>query len=135
MTTPPITSLETMGYADLQALWTHLGLPPLQQRISVDILRHLLADALQKAQQPDIPTEAAIRRTLERSITKASSKPVLHAQPGTVLTRDWKGMRHTVQVLEDGYDWQGSTYNSLSKIAHLITGTRWSGPRFFGVQV
>ena len=53
--------------------------------------------------------------------------------PGTRLIRDWHGKTHTVDVTEDGLLYGGTTYRSLSEIARLITGTRWSGPRFFGL--
>jgi hypothetical protein len=54
-------------------------------------------------------------------------------KPGTVLLRDYQGQRHTVTVARDGFDWQGTTYPSLSVIARTITGTAWSGPRFFAL--
>jgi len=50
-----------------------------------------------------------------------------------VLGRDYQGQRHTVTVVSDGFDWQGATYPSLSAIARVITGTAWSGPRFFAL--
>ncbi len=54
--------------------------------------------------------------------------------PGTVITREWNGHIHRVMVTTDGFAWEGSTYNSLSKIAGVITGTKWNGPRFFGLR-
>src|SRR5438445_9135662 len=54
-------------------------------------------------------------------------------KPGTVLVRDYHGQRHTVTVARDGFEWQGATYPSLSAIARAITGTAWSGPRFFAL--
>jgi Protein of unknown function (DUF2924) len=54
-------------------------------------------------------------------------------KPGTVLVRDYQGERHTVTVIPDGFTWQGATYTSLSAIARAITGTAWSGPRFFAL--
>lgn len=51
---------------------------------------------------------------------------------GTRIVREWQGRVHEVIVLDDGYLWRGMRYRSLSEIARLITGTRWSGPRFFG---
>jgi Protein of unknown function (DUF2924)/Protein of unknown function (DUF3489) len=54
-------------------------------------------------------------------------------KPGTVLVRDYHGQRHTVSVAPDGFNWQGTTYASLSAIARAITGTAWSGPRFFAL--
>ncbi len=53
---------------------------------------------------------------------------------GTRLYRSWRGVTQEVLVLEDGYSWQGKSYASLSEVARAITGTRWSGPRFFGLQ-
>jgi hypothetical protein len=53
---------------------------------------------------------------------------------GTVLTREWNGTIHRVMVVEDGVAWEGRTYDSLSKIAYAITGTKWNGPRFFGLR-
>jgi hypothetical protein len=55
-------------------------------------------------------------------------------KPGTVLIREYGGERHTVTIVPDGYVWRGTTYGSLSTIARAITGTSWSGPRFFGVR-
>jgi hypothetical protein len=54
--------------------------------------------------------------------------------PGVVLTREWKGVVHTVTVTADGFQHLGRRYRSLSDIARSITGTQWSGPRFFGLE-
>jgi hypothetical protein len=51
-----------------------------------------------------------------------------------MLTREWSGRMHRVAVLAEGFAWNRKTYPSLSKIAHAITGTRWNGPRFFGLR-
>ena len=53
---------------------------------------------------------------------------------GTILVREWHGAIHHVTVLENGLLWNGRTYSSLSSIAHAITGTKWNGPRFFGMR-
>jgi DUF2924 family protein len=55
-------------------------------------------------------------------------------KPGTRLIRDWRGQSYRVTVLENGYAYAGKRYSSLSQIARLITGTRWSGPLFFGLR-
>jgi Protein of unknown function (DUF2924) len=65
------------------------------------------------------------RRRLPRRIS---------VKPGTVLTRERAGTTHKVLVLEQGFRWNGQTWASLSEIATKITGTRWSGPRFFGLK-
>ena len=54
--------------------------------------------------------------------------------PGTVLTREWNGHNYRVMVVAEGFAWEGRTYDSLSKIAYAITGTKWNGPRFFGLR-
>ena len=51
-----------------------------------------------------------------------------------MLGREWNGQMHRVAVMADGFAWNGSTYPSLSKVAFAITGTRWNGPRFFGLR-
>ena len=61
--------------------------------------------------------------------------PELRAtKPGTLLVREWEGALHRVMVLEQGFAWNGQTFDSLSKVAHAITGTNWNGPRFFGLR-
>ena len=55
-------------------------------------------------------------------------------RPGARLVREWRGRTHTIQVTEDGFEYDGKPYSSLSKIAHAITGAHWSGPRFFGLN-
>jgi hypothetical protein len=54
--------------------------------------------------------------------------------PGTVLVREWDRQSQRVMVMSDGYAWNGQTYDSLSKVAFAITGTKWNGPRFFGLR-
>ncbi len=65
---------------------------------------------------------------------KAQSYPGLSPKPGTVLVRDWGGITHQVKVLEHGLLFRGKRYKSLSKVARVITGSRWSGPLFFGLK-
>jgi hypothetical protein len=55
-------------------------------------------------------------------------------KPGTRLLREWGGKTHTVIVLEDGFEYEGERYLSLTQIARRITGAHWSGPRFFGLR-
>jgi hypothetical protein len=67
-------------------------------------------------------------------LARHGGSPRRRLKPGTVLVRDYHGQRHTVTVAADGFEWQGTTYASLSAIARAITGTSWSGPRFFAVR-
>ena len=63
-----------------------------------------------------------------------ASRQSIELRPGTILGREWNGQMHRVAVLADGFAWNGKTYPSLSKVAFAITGTRWNGPRFFGLR-
>jgi hypothetical protein len=69
--------------------------------------------------------------------TTRNPKPTLPAAPrlkaGTRLLRRWRGEVHEVTVLAQGFKYHGSTYGNLSEIARMVTGTRWSGPAFFGL--
>ena len=62
------------------------------------------------------------------------NRPRTELRPGTLLTREWDGHLQRVMVLADGFSWNGKTYASLSMVAFAMTGTRWSGPRFFGLD-
>ncbi len=81
----------------------------------------------------------ATRRFLRRFAADADAEPFpavrppRTATPGTVLVREWHGTSHRVIVLDNGCTWRGKRYRSLSEVAREITGTRWSGPRFFGL--
>lgn len=67
-------------------------------------------------------------KVLEKTVPSNSPKP------GTKLIRDWHGKTHQVEVLEEGFIWEGGIYKSLSATANAITGAKWSGPRFFGIS-
>ena len=58
----------------------------------------------------------------------------LSLKPGSRLVREWNGRTHTITVTEEGFEYAGRQFSSLTKIAQTITGTRWSGPRFFGLE-
>lgn len=83
--------------------------------------------------QDSFENRAAIRRALQKSIRRfEDTKP--ETSPGARLIREWNGKRHVVDVTVEGYVWRGETWKSLTAIAKEITGTKWSGPRFFGVS-
>jgi Protein of unknown function (DUF2924) len=67
-------------------------------------------------------------------LARHGGSPRRQLKAGTVLVRDYERQRHTVTVMADGFEWQGTTYASLSAIARAITGTVWSGPRFFALR-
>jgi hypothetical protein len=87
-----------------------------------------------------MPAERTIMRQLRtlaktlRATGRVGPTPSLSLKPGARLVREWRGHTHTVTVTEDGFEYAGTNYPSLTKIARKITGAHWSGPRFFGLQ-
>jgi len=87
----------------------------------------------------------ATKQVLDRTVAK-EARPAMSVRlasfdqkrteltPGTVLVREWDRQSHQVMVMADGFAWNGQTYDSLSKVAFAITGTKWNGPRFFGLR-
>ena len=98
--------------------------------LSKDLLGRMIAWRLQERAFGGLDRESL--RFLDR-LARQGSSTRRQFKPGTVLVRDYQGQRHTVTVAPNGFDWQGMTYRSLSAIARAITGTAWSGPRFFAL--
>jgi hypothetical protein len=92
-------------------------------------MQELAYGGLRKATQRKL---AALTRELMVKGTVVVT-PDFSLKPGTQLVREWRGRTHTVVVTEDGFEYAGKTFPSLTKIAHAITGAHWSGPRFFGL--
>jgi hypothetical protein len=131
-----INRLRSLDLEDLRREWRHLcdnDAP----RVSRDLLILGLGYRLQEIEYGGLGK--ATRRKLQ-TIAKASRTtgrvcpmPSLSLKPGARLIREWHGRTHIVTVTEDGFEFAGTSYASLSKIAKKITGTHWSGPRFFGL--
>lgn len=146
--------IQDLAGLDLQALrarWRKLLRSPPPDHLSRPILLRLLAYKLQARTYGDLDRETV--RYLERierarldqprreegSRTKTPPPvppvPLSRAlKPGTLLAREYGGQMHRVTAVADGFAWNGVTYTSLSEIARMITGTRWNGPRFFGLR-
>jgi len=132
-----IARLNDLGLAELRCVWKErLGKPP--ALTSTDLMRRWLSWELQAQARGGY--DATTRRRL-RQLSKALRADVPSTtlsgtgpRPGTILTREWNGVTHQVTVLEEGFAWNGQKLASLSEIAFRITGTRWSGPRFFGLR-
>ena len=113
------------------------------ERTGVDDLKKLVAVLIQADRFGDLDHET--RQLLDRTGAKEpgmamSARLISFDQkrteltPGTVLVREWDRKSQRVMVMSDGFAWNGQTYDSLSKVAFAITGTRWNGPRFFGLR-
>jgi len=98
--------------------------------LSKDLLGRMIAGRLQEQAFGGLDRDSL---SFLEGLARRGGSPRRQLKPGTVLVRDYHGQRHTVTVAPEGYDWQGTTYASLSAIARAITGTAWSGPRFFAL--
>lgn len=137
-----IARLSELPLSDLRARWRTVFRRPAPVHLSRQLLFRTLAYRLQADRFGDLDAEC--RRVLERLNTdpvKGAARlvtdlkrPGRTLQTGTVLTREWNGQMHQVVVKPDGFQWDGKTYKSLSKVASAIAGSRWNGPRFFGFR-
>jgi hypothetical protein len=133
-----LAQLSQSPIAVLRARWRgEFGSDP-PPAFGPDLLRRSLAYKLQEEAYCKMP--AVTQRELDRLVAEfekdPSARPTLPRQikPGSVLVRDWKDKSHRVTVLARGFEYDKRTYSSLSEIARAITGTRWNGPRFFGLR-
>lgn len=118
-----------MGLEDLRAVWRERYGPPPKLR-SPQLLRLNLAWRIQADAFGGLDAET--RRRLRRGGAGATAADRL--QPGVRLTREWKGQPHVVTVEDGGFRYEGRIWRSLSEIARHISGSRWNGPRFFGLR-
>ena len=115
--------------------------------MSIHLPRHLLFAIIAYRIQTDCfgDLDHETRQVLDRTDAKESGSAMsvrlvsfdqkrTELTPGTVLVREWDRHSQRVMVMADGFAWNGQTYDSLSKVAFAITGTRWNGPRFFGLR-
>ena len=133
-----LKDLETRVDDELKDRWRSLyGTKPPQK-----IHRSLLIAAVAHRMQEK--ALGALKSSVHRHLMQAASNPAtprlsphfpsLRPRAGTVLVRDWGGVTHQAKVLEDGILFRGKRYKSLSEVARVITGSRWSGPLFFGLK-
>ena len=133
-----LDALEQMDYATLQSVWRRLyrALPP--KRVARDLLMLGVAWKIQEQAHGGLGAAtkrrlADLAKTMERDGDVTRNR-VARLKPGAKLVREWRGEAHTVIVIEDGFEWNGRHWRSLSAIAREITGVHWSGPRFFGLN-
>lgn len=143
-----IARLPDTPFSDIKTLWQQLFETPMPTH-NRQYLERRIAYRLQEiefAQQKPAVLESnknriddLLNRTQTTSKAKSKSKAgrgeLVKLVPGTVLTREFGDAEHRVVTLPDGqFEYQGKPYRSLTAIANLITGTRWSGPAFFGLR-
>src|SRR5271170_7882091 len=137
-----IHGLDRLSRSALRAVWIQeLGDRP-PGTLGRDILALGIAYARQERRQGGLtkPVVRELDRLFEQTLRcdrteepAAASTPSL-PRSGTVLVREWQGTTHHVTIVNDGFLWNGSAYRSLSGVAGAITGTKWNGPRFFGMR-
>ena len=125
--------LRDMPRGELLALWETLSSQAPPNRTSTPFLARLIAYEAQAQKYGDLGKR--LQSTLER-IAAGDPPPEAAkiATQGTRLVREWNGVQHSADVTADGVIYRGKTFRSLSAVAREITGARWSGPRFFGLQ-
>jgi hypothetical protein len=131
-----IARLNELTAQQLRDEWRRLhgGQPP---RLSRDLLIRTIAYRMQEV------AYGGLSKAIERKLAVLGKDlklkggvvvtPDLSLRPGARLVREWRGRTHTVIVTENGFEYAGEVFLSLTKIAHAITGAHWSGPRFFGL--
>jgi hypothetical protein len=130
--------LAAMPIVQLRLTWAKLFRKDPPKSFGPDLLRRSIAHRIQEKAYGGLSRPA--QRLLDQMIKAYAAKPngriVLprRIKSGSVLVREWKGKSHRVTVVADGFVLDGDTYSNLSEIAVLITGTRWNGPRFFGLR-
>jgi len=127
-----LTEIESLAYEDLKARYEEVFNRPAPPRLGRDLMHRILAYQVQAERFGGLsrkPKKALLTESAPR--TRVASRKL---EPGLQLVREWQGQMHIVDVLEGGFRWRGERFTSLSAIAREITGTRWSGPRFFGLN-
>src|SRR6266403_1783269 len=138
-----IAHLRGLDLKGLRARWHSVFQRPAPAHLPRHLLFAIIAYRIQADRLGDLDHEP--KKVLDRTDAKntgvtMSARLVSFDQkrteltPGTVLVREWDRRSQRVMVMPDGFAWNGQTYDSLSKVAFAITGTKWSGPRFFGLR-
>jgi hypothetical protein len=138
-----IAHLRGLDLKGLRSRWQSVFQRPAPDHLPRHLLFAIIAYRIQADRFGDLDHET--RQVLDRTDSNetratVSSRLISFDQkrteltPGTVLVREWYRHSQRVMVMADGFAWNGQTYDSLSKVAFAITGTKWNGPRFFGLR-
>jgi hypothetical protein len=133
-----IAALGGLSAHDLRVAWRRLHRDKPPSCLNRDLMIRAIAYQMQERAHGGLAP--ATRRRLGSLVGEIETKgtsafdPGIALKPGTRLVREWGGRMHTVVALENGFDYDGERHPSLTRIATLITGAHWSGPRFFGIR-
>lgn len=130
-----VAALEDMSTAQLRQRWAEID-DRTMPRVPTSVMKLLVAHRIQERRLGGLPK--LVRRELMRLAAEKRdgtdpAAPRAKLSPGARLVREWNGQTILVEVLEDGFRYKDQAWNSLSEIARHVTGTQWSGPRFFGL--
>jgi hypothetical protein len=132
-----IERIRLMTIIELRALWRAKFNSEPPEAFGPDLLRRSIAHKLQEDAYGGLDRATArLLNELMAQSAKTNGRIVVprRIKAGAVLVREWKGKSHRITVTEGGFAFEGKPYESLSEIARMITGTRWNGPRFFGLR-
>jgi Protein of unknown function (DUF2924) len=133
-----VARLRDLDLSSLRARWRSVFRRKAPNHLSRHLLYRMIAYRVQAECLGDLDRDT--QRFLDRVAAGTGNELPApghrrHAlRRGTVLVREWDGRSQRVTVLDEGFAWNGATYRSLTEVAFAITGTRWSGPRFFGLR-
>ena len=133
-----LDQLPKMRIVDLRSRYRELFRTEPPPTFGPDLLRRSIAHRIQERAFGGLSREH--QRLLDQLVKAARTKPTgrielpRRIKPGSELVRTWNRRTYRVVVLEKGFAWEGRTFSSLSEIALAITGTKWNGPRFFGLR-
>jgi hypothetical protein len=136
--TDEIARLHWLDVKQLKMRWRRVYASEAPSGFKRDLLMRAVAYRVQERALGGL--NSATRRQFQRIAADAQARrplklaPVRKLEPGAVLIREWGGLKHQVVVQEHGFSYGGQHYRSLSEVARLITGSRWSGPLFFGLK-
>jgi hypothetical protein len=138
-----IARLRDLGIDALRAQWQSIFRRDAPPHLPRHLLFAMIAYRLQAEMMGDLDAQTLrLFKQIDLAPSKQDAVPLTQAfdqrkrelSRGTMLTREWNGHNHQVIVVDGGFSWEGRIYNSLSEIAKAITGTKWNGPRFFGLR-
>ncbi len=128
-----VSALPKLEYEELREMWDSMFDKPPQSTNRTYMIRRM-AYRIQELAFGGLSEEARKRmHELKRRSDTFAKKTRVLPPVGTQLVREYQGIEHRVMVLPQGFEYGNVTYNSLSEVARVITGTRWSGPKFFGL--
>ncbi len=132
-----IRELTDLPRPELTDRWRQLYRAAPPKGMSRPLLMRAIAYGMQVKRYGGL--KPAVRRQLRKLADGGSARAVANLQtariaPGMRLIREWNGSSHVVELVDGGFVWNGKRYGSLSAVARAITGARWSGPRFFGLE-